>query len=773
MSFSKKIIAGVAAVATLAALAPAVAMAEGDQSQNSAASAQSDSTIVNVSFYAANGTLLQSTGWPKGTAFSMYALGVQAPTIEGKTFTGWADSEGTMLKDTDQVSTNIAVHATYADTPAQDDTTQYTVSFYAGTDQLIQTVSYYAKDKVKFSTYAAGIQAPAVEGKTFTGWGFASNDGNVAVNPNAEVTGNWAVYAMYKDTPTSEDKTLNTVSFYNTKNELIQTVSYYAKDKVKFSTYAAGIQAPAVEGKTFTGWGFASNDGDVAVDPNAEVTGNWAVYPMYKNAEKKDDTTQNVVSFYAGTDKLIQTVGYYAKDHVKFSTYAAGIQAPAVEGKIFTGWGFASNDGDVPVDPDMVVTGNWAVYAMYKDAPTEDDTTQNVVSFYAGTDKLIQTVGYYAKDHVKFSTYAAGIQAPAVEGKIFTGWGFASNDGDVPVDPDMVVTGNWAVYAMYKDAPTEDDTTQNVVSFYAGTDKLIQTVGYYAKDHVKFSTYAAGIQAPAVEGKIFTGWGFASNDGDVPVDPDAEVTGNWAVYAMYKDAPTEDDTTQNVVSFYAGTDKLIQTVGYYAKDHVKFSTYAAGIQAPAVEGKIFTGWGFASNDGDVPVDPDAEVTGNWAVYAMYKDAPTEDDTTQNVVSFYAGTDKLIQTVGYYAKDKVKFSQYALGIQAPAVEGKIFTGWGFASNDGDVPVDPDMVVTGDWAVYAMYKDAPTDDSKKDDSKPADTTKKNDTKGNTKKTVAQKIKKAVLGNTGATVGGVAVFAVIALLGFAGITVLRKRA
>ena len=605
MSFGKKIIAGVAAVATLAALAPAVAMADTAQNQNSATSSQAKEEYATVTFYTADGHSIQGVTWQKGTAFSQYALGIQAPTIEGKTFTGWAYSEGTMLKDTDQVFADIAVYATYADTPTQDDNTQYTVSFYAGADQLIQTVSYYAKDKAKFSQYALGIQAPAVEGKTFTGWGFASNDGNVAVDPNTEVTGNWAVYPMYKDTPTSEDKTLNTVSFYNTKNELIQTVSYYAKDKVKFSTYAAGIQAPAVEGKIFTGWGFASNDGDVAVDPDAEVT------------------------------------------------------------------------------------GNWAVYAMYKDAPTEDDTTQNVVSFYAGTDKLIQTVGYYAKDHVKFSTYAAGIQAPAVEGKIFTGWGFASNDGDVAVDPDAEVTGNWAVYAMYKDAPTEDDTTQNVVSFYAGTDKLIQTVGYYAKDHVKFSTYAAGIQAPAVEGKIFTGWGFASNDGDVAVDPDAEVTGNWAVYAMYKDAPTEDDTTQNVVSFYAGTDKLIQTVGYYAKDHVKFSTYAAGIQAPAVEGKIFTGWGFASNDGDVAVDPDAEVTGN------------------------------------------------------------------------------------WAVYAMYKDAPTDDSKKDDSKPADTTKKNDTKGNTKKTVAQKIKKAVLGNTGATVGGVAVFAVIALLGFAGITVLRKRA
>ena len=605
MSFGKKIIAGVAAVATLAALAPAVAMADTAQNQNSATSSQAKEEYATVTFYTADGHSIQGVTWQKGTAFSQYALGIQAPTIEGKTFTGWAYSEGTMLKDTDQVFADIAVYATYADTPTQDDNTQYTVSFYAGADQLIQTVSYYAKDKAKFSQYALGIQAPAVEGKTFTGWGFASNDGNVAVNPDAEVTGNWAVYPMYKDTPTSEDKTLNTVSFYNTKNELIQTVSYYAKDKVKFSTYAAGIQAPAVEGKIFTGWGFASNDGDVAVDPDAEVT------------------------------------------------------------------------------------------------------------------------------------------------------------------------GNWAVYAMYKDAPTEDDTTQNVVSFYAGTDQLIQTVSYYAKDKVKFSTYAAGIQAPAVEGKIFTGWGFASNDGDVAVDPDAEVTGNWAVYAMYKDAPTEDDTTQNVVSFYAGTDQLIQTVSYYAKDKVKFSTYAAGIQAPAVEGKIFTGWGFASNDGDVAVDPDAEVTGNWAVYAMYKDAPTEDDTTQNVVSFYAGTDQLIQTVSYYAKDKVKFSTYAAGIQAPAVEGKIFTGWGFASNDGDVAVDPDAEVTGDWAVYAMYKDAPTDDSKKDDSKPADTTKKNDTKGNTKKTVAQKIKKAVLGNTGATVGGVAVFAVIALLGFAGITVLRKRA
>ena len=141
---------------------------------------------------------------------------------------------------------------------------------------------------------------------------------------------------------------------------------------------------------------------------------------------------------------------------------------------------------------------------------------------------------------------------------------------------------------------------------------------------------------------------------------------------------------------------------------------------------------------------------------------TQSDSTNVEVSFYAADGTFIQNVGN--PKGTAFSLFSSSAKAPAIEGKIFTGWGFASNDGDVAVDPDAEVTGNWAVYAMYKDAPTDDSKKDDSKPADTTKK---------TVAQKIKKAVLGNTGATVGGVAVFAVIALLGFAGITVLRKRA
>ena len=106
------------------------------------------------------------------------------------------------------------------------------------------------------------------------------------------------------------------------------------------------------------------------------------------------------------------------------------------------------------------------------------------------------------------------------------------------------------------------------------------------------------------------------------------------------------------------------------------------------------------------------------------------------------------------------------------DGYLFAGWSY-DKDGKSPVVATDFVSADTRVYAQWtKQKPVVDAKKDDSKPADTTK-NDTKSNTKKTVAQKIKKAVLGNTGATVGGVAAFAVLALLGFAGITVLRKRA
>ena len=389
-------------------------------------------------------------------------------------------------------------------------------------------------------------------------------------------------------------------------------------------------------------------------------------------------------------------------------------------------------------------------------------------NFWNGTTSLGH-VGFYrvpgaAKDWSK--------EAPAVDGMEFVGW-FDEN-GTQYIPGVTALTPGLNLYAKYQ--PIEQVITYTVIFRVDVDDESgasdIKATGESTASFADVwgeANAAAAAKADA-DGKKFVGWYYYGSD--TLINANDPIADGVTVNAKYEDAetPSEDDKTENVVSFYDADQNLIQTVGYYAKDKVAFSTYAAGVQAPAVEGKVFAGWAFASNDGDVAVDVDSVVTGNWAVYATYKDAPAEDDDTQNVVSFYDADQNLIQTVGYYAKDKVAFSTYAAGVQAPAVEGKVFAGWGFASNEGDVPVDVNAVVTGDWAVYAMYKDAPD----KEDPKTDDDTKKDETKADTKdEQKASKKASKKLSSTGAAVASVAVMAVIALAGGAAVLTMRKRA
>ncbi|WP_163196688.1 InlB B-repeat-containing protein, partial [Bifidobacterium platyrrhinorum] len=101
-------------------------------------------------------------------------------------------------------------------------------------------------------------------------------------------------------------------------------------------------------------------------------------------------------------------------------------------------------------------------------AATTSETTAKLatVHFMSADGTLIQDVAYNAGTQT-FATYTAGIQAPAVEGKVFAGWAFASNEGDKLVDPTQTVSGDIYVYATYKDVPAAKDAT---VSFY-GADQ--------------------------------------------------------------------------------------------------------------------------------------------------------------------------------------------------------------------------------------------------------------------------------------------------------------
>ena len=203
----------------------------------------------------------------------------------------------------------------------------------------------------------------------------------------------------------------------------------------------------------------------------------------------------------------------------------------------------------------------------------------------------------------------------------------------------------------------------------------------------------------------------------------------------------------------------------------KFATFASQLPTISRAGYTFAGYS-RTKDGSSIISNNDVITKNWTQLWV---AWTKNDAKQfNVtVSTNGGTIADGDHKGEAGDIQVSAAQDSVLVNAlPQVQrdGYLFAGWSY-DKDGKSPVVATDFVSADTRVYAQWTKA--DDSKKDDSKPADTTTKNDTKSNTKKTVAQKIKKAVLGNTGATVGGVAAFAVLALLGFAGITVLRKRA
>ena len=257
-----------------------------------------------------------------------------------------------------------------------------------------------------------------------------------------------------------------------------------------------------------------------------------------------------------------------------------------------------------------------------------------------------------------------------------------------------------------------------------------------------------------------------------------------AVAMAEGDAPATQQQTQNEVKIFnvmvhanGGTFTSGNNTGQAGDYMVTVQDGGSLVSAlPQVQrdGYLFAGWSY-DKDGKSPIVATDFVSANTEVYAQWtKQKPVVDAKQFNVtVSTNGGTIADGDHKGEAGDIQVSAAQDSVLVNAlPTVtrEGYTFAGWSYDKDGNSKVLDTDFVSANTF-VYAQWTKA--DDSKKDDSKPADTTKKNDTKSNTKKTVAQKIKKAVLGNTGATVGGVAAFAVLALLGFAGITVLRKRA
>ncbi len=477
-----------------------------------------------VTFVGQDGTTIKTETVVEGNS----ASAPEAPVVEGYTFTGWD-------KAFDKVTDDLTVTAVY-------EINKYTVDFVANGETIdTQTVEH--------GSAATAPEAPVVEGYTFKAWDVAFD----------KVTGDLTVTAVYE----INKYTVNFVGFENAD---------LGSQTVEHGSAATAPEAPAVEGYTFKAW-------DVAFDNITADTTVTAVYEINKYT----------VTFMANGE-VIDSVT------VEYGSAAIAPEAPAVEGKTFTGW-----DADF-----SNITGDLTVNALY-------DINVYDVTFVGKDGVTIKT------EPVAHGSAATAPEAPAVEGYTFTGWDKAFDK----------VTGDLTVTAVY-------EINKYTVDFVANGETIdTQTVEH--------GSAASAPEAPAVEGYTFTGW-------DVAFD---KVTGDLTVTAVY-------EINKYTVNFVANGETIdTQTVEH--------GSAASAPEAPAVEGYTFKAW-------DVAFD---NITADTTVTAVY-------EINKYTVTFMANGE-VIDT------QTVEHGSAAIAPEAPAVEGMNFAGWDKAFDN----------VTSDLTVTAQY------------------------------------------------------------------------
>ena len=452
------------------------------------------------------------------------------------------------------------------------------------------------------------------------------------------------------------------------------------------------------------------------------------------------------------------------------------------DGYLFAGWSY-DKDGKSPIVATDFVSAYTEVYAQWtKQKPVVDAKQFNVtVSTNGGTIADGDHKGEAGDIQVSAAQDSVLVNAlPQVQrdGYLFAGWSY-DKDGKSPIVATDFVSAYTEVYAQWtKQKPVVDAKQFNVtVSTNGGTIADGDHKGEAGDIQVSAAQDSVLVNAlPQVQrdGYLFAGWSY-DKDGKSPIVATDFVSAYTEVYAQWtKQKPVVDAKQFNVtVSTNGGTIADGDHKGEAGDIQVSAAQDSVLVNAlPTVtrEGYTFAGWSYDKDGNSKVLDTDFVSANTW-VYAQWQEVTKFNVIANTNGGYFAnGTtagDAMVEAV----EDGANLVDSLKGEEFPFVRpGYTFAGWSYDKDGNSKVLDTDFVSANTF-VYAQWTKA--DDSKKDDSKPADTTKKNDTKSNTKKTVAQKIKKAVLGNTGATVGGVAAFAVLALLGFAGITVLRKRA
>jgi len=441
----------------------------------------------------------------------------EAPAKEGYTFDGWKDVPATMPAKA------VTINGTYT-------VNTYTVTFKIG-DEVIST------ETLAYGSKIVAPEAPEKEGHTFAGW-----DEVAATVPAKDVTytGSYTVN-KYTLTFTADGKTVQT-------------------GEVAYGTKITAPEAPAKEGYTFDGWK------DVpATMPAKAVTIN-GTYTV----------NTYTVTFKIG-DEVIST------ETLAYGSKIVAPEAPEKEGHTFAGWGEVA--ATVPA-MDVTYTGSYTI-------------NKYTVTFKIG-DEVIYS------ESLPYGTEITAPEAPEKEGHIFAGWGEVA--ATVPA-MDVTYAGSYTV------------------NYYTVTFKIDGEVIY--SESLPYGSPIVAPEAPAVEGKVFSGWGKVA-----ATVPAMDVT----YEGSYINNPYE-------ITYY------VDGVEYY-RGLIEFGATIALIDEPTKEGHTFSGWS------EVPATMPAEEVKVYGTFSV------------NVYNVYY----------YVGEELVHTAEVAYGNAIPeyiyktTTEGDVFVGW---------------------------------------------------------------------------------------------------
>ncbi len=590
--------------------------------------------------YQIDGVDFFTTQMPYGFPISA----IEAPAIEGYSFSGWSGIVETMP------ASDLVVSGTYT-------LNNYKLSFKIGEDLIFE-------GELPYGSAISVPDVPSKEGYTFGGWGMVPE---TMPAYDLEITGDYIV------------------NVYNITYR-IDGVDYFT-GKLPYGAEIVAPEVPAKEGYTFVGWSdaisvmpasdvvisgsYAVNsyklsfkigedviyEGDLAYGtsitaPEAPVKdgytfGGWGMVPETMPASDLEITGEYTVNVYNITFRI---------DGVDIFTgqlpYGGEIVAPEVpdkDGNAFSGW------GDVPATMpayDLVISGTYAVNS------------------YKLTFKIGEDVIYTGE--LAYGTPIIAPEAPAKEGYTFGGWGMVPET--MPAS-DLEITGDYNVnvYTLTFDIDGEIYFTTQIAygaeitvptdvpdkdgNAFVGWGDVPATMpahdlvisGSYAKNNFTL-TFRIG------EEVIFTGQQPVGSEIVVPVVADKEgyTFSGWGDVPATMPSQNIEFTGEYIPNNYVLTfkigDQIIHT------ETVAYGSEIACPEAPAKEGHTFAGWGVVPST--MPAY-DVEITGAY-------------DVNSYSVTFKIGEDII-------SSDQVLYGAEIAVPEAPAKEGHSFAGWGEIPN----------------------------------------------------------------------------------------------